>query len=97
MVTSESMLRYTHSEKGKATRQRWLESHAEERSEYIISYLKERRRTYKEMGVCIRCQRRLAAKGFFSCLKCLEDAKKNYRRRKNEEKQKAKIKGRLLS
>ena len=68
--TLDSMKRYLASDKGKATRAKYLESNKYWRSIYNKEYLQMRRRIAKKEGFCMRCLRRKRIKSRAMCVVC---------------------------
>jgi rRNA maturation endonuclease Nob1 len=75
-VTSESvkkaMRRYVHSDKGKATRKKWVDANKEKMSGYYSIYNKRLRNRCRALGICIRCHNHEVKKGHVQCEICLE-------------------------
>jgi len=80
----KAMQCYLKSEKGRATRKRWLEANSEQMTAYMSQYHRNLRERCKALGTCIRCHNNPVKKGYVQCEACLKRLKARYRSKTQE-------------
>jgi len=66
-----AMNKYLKSDKGKATRQAWLDANKKKMTKYYSNYFKKRRAECRKNKICIRCFKNPVLKGSVQCKECL--------------------------